>query len=527
MQQHHQSVKAVTVSLFVITFISSYLYCCYSTKNIFLLDIFNRNSETNSVSITYSLNQVYLLRENYLPRDTNRMPFTPKVREEETLEDISKNTTVTRVLQYSHNPVSVTNTTIKQHIPDIKSKGYILPYSIFEEQTNGASNLWQLQVWAKQVGMYVVEPFAKDSFFIMHGAIPKFNQSLRFGDYFDKEEWNRKVMRARGNPLVEWEEFITSHPRDAIILHTLKKDNINPPLTIAYDENATVCDNRGIASNDMQWIKHNFNVVKTICYLCAANFQHPLSLKEFNSLIFSDNGLKPNQVTVIVVNWLGIRTSRIHLIKPISIFTSPLERQVTFTPSKRVMAAYKAYVQQYIGDHKYVGIVFRTHHVLFFSPLQGSFADQSKYLLECSKNLSNVLDKVRRKWKIFLAYDMGIFGSIHYVRNKRLAPLQKQIFLDVFNGSVQVNEREETLINATNGIADRGLIAQLEKVIATNADCIILLGPRSTFIRSSGSLYISQHINSNKCVVSICAENVEYQNNIISSSTIPNSFISD
>ena len=518
---------AVLFILFVVTFISNYFYYFYISKDVILLDTFNHKYAFN---VTYGSSQLYIKfsQRDYMPKDINRMLLTSKVEETKTLKNISKNTTVTQTLQYSHNPVNVTNTvtTVKPLTPDIKSKGYILPYSIFEEQTSGASNLWQLQIWAKQVGMYVVEPFAKDSLFTMHGAIPKFNRALRFGDYFDKEEWNRKVMKAGGNPLVQWEEFITSHPRDAIILYTLKKENENSPLIIAYDENATMCSSGQIALRDMRWITENFKIIKTLCYLCATNFQHPLFVEEFNSLIFSDNGLKPNQVTVIVVNWIGIRTSRIHL-KPITLFTSPLERKVTFTPSKRVMAAYEAYVQQYIGDHKYVGIVFRTHHVLFFSPLQGSFANQSKYLLECSKNLSNVLDKVRRKWKIFLAYDMGIFGSIHYVRDKRLAPLQKQIFLDVFNGSLQVNEREKHLMYATNGIADRGIIAQLEKVIATNADCIILLGPHSTFIRLSGSMYISQHINSNKCVVSICAENVRYQSNIISSSTIPNQFIND
>ncbi len=131
------------------------------------------------------------------------------------------------------------------------------------------------------------------------------------------------------------------------------------------------------------------------------------------------------------------------------------------------MTAYKAYVQQFIGDHKYVGIVFRTHHVMHYSPLNGSFADQSRYLLECSKNLSKVLNAVRGKWKIFLAYDMGMFGSKRYVTRNPLAPLQEQIFLDVFNGSLQINEREENLIKAANGTTDRGVIAQLEKVIST------------------------------------------------------------
>ena len=252
--------------------------------------------------------------------------------------------------------------------------------------------------------MHVVEPFAKDSIFAMNTIIPNFSQALRFGDYYDKEEWNRKVTAAGGNPLVQWEEFIGDYPCNAIILHTIKRVNVNTPLTIAYDENATVCKDRQIAPGDMLWIKENFNVVKKICYLCDTKLPHALTLEKFNSIIFYDNGLKPNKVTLIVVNWLGMQKTWIHL-NPLTLFASALKQRVVFPPSKRVMAAYKAYVQHYIGGHKYVGIVFRTHHVMYFSPLKGNFANQSKYLLQCSKNLSKVLDKVRSQWKIFLAYD--------------------------------------------------------------------------------------------------------------------------
>ena len=119
---------------------------------------------------------------------------------------------------------------------------------------------------------------------------------------------------------------------------------------------------------------------------------------------------------------------------------------------------------------------------------------------------------------------MGTFGSENYMRNKELIPLQKQIFLDVFNGSLKENEREEELRSAVNGATDRGLIAQLEKVIATNADCIILLGKGSTFVRSSSLMYISQH-SSDKCIVSICGEKVYDHRKMISSNNIPSKFI--
>ena len=132
------------------------------------------------------------------------------------------------------------------------SEGYILPYSIFEEQTSGAKNLWQLQIFAKQVGMQVVEPFAKDSLFTMSGIAPNFGQALRFGDYFDKDRWNKMVVKDGGHPLVEWDEFIKKAPRKVIVLHTLKNKDIQKPLTIAYDDNTTACDTeRQIAPSDI------------------------------------------------------------------------------------------------------------------------------------------------------------------------------------------------------------------------------------------------------------------------------------
>ena len=255
-----------------------------------------------------------------------------------------------------------------------------------------------------------------------------------------------------------------------------------------------------------------------MCYYCAVNKKHHMSMDTFVSYVFGDK--KPNQVTLILVGWLGMRQSRVDVGHK-SLLSSP---NFVFPVSKRVIQAYQSYKSLYISDHKYVGIIFRTHHVLFFSPLTGSFANQTKYLLQCSRNLSRVLDKVRKNWKIFLAYDMGTFGSKAYAtrQTKRLAPLCDQIFLDVFNGSLQTKEREEMLIQAVGGITDRGFIAQLEKMIATNADCIILLGLHSAFIRSSAAQYMSLH-ETKRCIVSVCSELVYDSNrHLITTSFINN-----
>ena len=512
----HRVVKVVLMSLLAITVVTAYL--CYNDNTLLLMmyDINARRMDSITMHQT-------TIKEQHVYSDlgNHNISIAPVLSEGLNHHEF--------VPTNSAKPVTVApQQSTASHLEEV---GYLLPYSIYEEQTNAAKNLWQLQIFAKQVGMKVVEPFAKDSFFTMSGIVHNFSEALRFGDYVNKDKWNNMVTRDGGTPLVPWEEFITKAPRKMIILHTVKNEGktIKTPLTIVYDENTTMCNTgrqRRIIHRDMLWIKDTFNIIKTVCYLCTTYSPHPLSVENFVSLILKGSNVKINQVTVMIVNWLGIRTTRVHLL-PIKPFTSVLHRKFTFSPSNRVMTAYKEYIQQHIGDQKYVGIVFRTHHVLYFNPLKGSFANQSKYLLHCSKTLGKVLDKVRRKWKIFLAYDMGMFGSKNYVTKYHLAPLQEQIFQDVFNGSLQVNEREQNLINAAGGVTDTGVIAQLEKVIATNADCIILLGPHSTFVQSAVRLYSIIH-QTNRCIVSICFEQVfDHHRKVISSHSIPDKFLSN
>ena len=256
-------------------------------------------------------------------------------------------------------------------------------------------------------------------------------------------------------------------------------------------------------------------------------------LEELNSYVFGD--LDPTKVTLIIVNWIGMGTEKWRIQLKTTLNSSFLDAvQVDFrlphsspeiSPSLRVLKAYENYIAWYIGDRKYVGIVFRTHCVLRYGINRKSLKNQ--YLLNCSKQLKHTLDKVRNRWEIFMAYDLGTFGSDGYFAysDKRLFPMRDQIFSDVFNGSIQMKEREEMLINASGGISDRGFIAILEKTIAIHADCIILLGKYSSFVESSANLYFSLH-PSNACAVSICSEEFSNVNKTeFTTSAIPDNFL--
>ena len=189
------------------------------------------------------------------------------------------------------------------------------------------------------------------------------------------------------------------------------------------------------------------------------------------------------------------------------------KEDIIFPSSQRILKAYRSYVTQYIGNRTYVGIVLRSHHniILFYNQYwkARNFTGMSQTLLQCSKQLKVELDIIRSQSEIFLAIDLGTFGSKRYSKDNRSTTLKNQIHSEVYiyNGTLTADQREERLKNAAGGINDCGFIAQLEKVIATNADCIILLGRKSGFVSTSLTLYLKQH-PVNKCVISVCYNNV-------------------
>jgi len=484
----------------------------------------------NTAQLVVPVTSSQIRNSNLVPQDTDQTPYY-------SLTNNSSHTSDQPQLVTTAQPTeSVINSTDVNHQ---QPQGHILVYSSYEEQTNGARNLWQLHMWAAILKMRVVEPFAVESMFGVIGALPNFTQALQFSDYYDTDKWNKLVKDHGGSSLVHWKDFLSNAPRKVIILYTLLRYLGGKPFSVTYGEddinktyNPTKYEH--IATEDMTWLKQNFNITRVVNFIRDGNVEHPLSPEEFNSYVFGD--IDPTEVTLIIINWIGISTTRWRIqLKRTSYISYLNAMHVDFripqslpkiSPSWRVLKAYKNYVSKYIGNRKYVGIIFRTHCVLEYG-VKGDFKTKSQYLLGCSKQLKHTLDKVRNKWRIFMAYDLGTFGSDGYYSagDQRLFPLRDQIFSDVFNGSISMNQRDEMLMNVSDGISDRGFIALLEKTITTNADCIILLGKGSSFVSSSADEYFFHH-PSNSCAVSICSEkftNVDKTES--STSNIPDKYL--
>lgn len=114
--------------------------------------------------------------------------------------------------------VGKTAETTVNYLTPSQSKGYIIPYRIYRQQTSAAQNLWGLQLWAKSVGMKVAEPFMDEHGMSFDALVNGISNPLRFSELFDRDFWNSRTTKKGCTPLVDWEELLQYAPRKAILV---------------------------------------------------------------------------------------------------------------------------------------------------------------------------------------------------------------------------------------------------------------------------------------------------------------------
>ena len=347
-------------------------------------------------------------------------------------------------------------------------KGYVVGWHYYEAQTCAARNMLGLQYWAATIGFAVVEPFVSNSFFATASFI-RHGQSLRFSDYFDINNWNRHIaMEGYAKPLVPWEEFIEKASRKLIVVDV--KMN-NPSRVTTFTENVAVGQNRGFTNESLS--AYGFTIVRSVSFEFFVGSQ--LSVGEFNDKVFGN--LDPNSVSVIFPFVPGVSRARINVAKKASPDFVPW-----LQPSQRVIKDSKKYVETYLEGKQYVGVQLRTVKLalgLKQRTPEGSTHSEfvANYLKKCSGIIGDLL--LHMPDRHFLAVDIGTFGDPKQHSHMSRTDLQQTISTlvsTVYNAKWDPNEWEQSFINITGGVTDKGYIASLQKLIVSNATYLITAG---------------------------------------------------
>ena len=391
------------------------------------------------------------------------------------------------------------------------SRGYALAEDFWEQLSSASRNMEGLQCWAKKIGVKVVEPFATNS--VLRTPLAPLKFKLRFSDLIDLESWNRESQKNGNEEIVPWETFLREAPKDVIAVQfkyiyshqfpaIQKAVKMNPENYPPREQRYKECP-----SGEQEWPKQQlleeigFKIVRKVCLNFA--YADQLTLNEFNTAIYDT--LEPNTTTVYFQKWRGLSSfGRIPVIESGCHNTG---LQETMPPSPKLIQVAKTYISRFLTGSSYIAIIARLEKsAIYLKHKPGSIQQCLKLTLDqwsdlVSKSGSNTT---------FLAIDMGKYKSNSFKYDSSAQKDFEMFFQSVYNGRWSISEWERSFVDV-GGTTDAGYIALLQKIIVTQARCVLFVGGGS-FQRHALTLYQARVPESERCidVVKKCTKSKDF-----------------
>ena len=397
-----------------------------------------------------------------------------------------------------------------------KNIRFAIVYSYWEQQTNAILNMWSLQKWANFMGFKVLEPFAYQSTLALTDQILydyNFTNVLRFSYYFDLDIWTNKTKKYGIPPFEKWNTFALSPLKKTVVVILAYDvfpvgeyvgDDINKHRDCVkqkntfYNQHAKLFDRLDI------------QVVRNVCFVFYYKANSPIPLHLFNSLILPDH---MHDVHVWFSYWRGIQFDRIAISDHHELYRDydgegNILGMVRTSP--RVLKDSRNYVNTILNVHfkEYTAVAFRTGNRRTALVRSGYSREQViQYFHKCAEQIKQKLFNISSSAK-FLSIDLGRFGDLtaayEYFKINNDGTKLFKFILDNVYGNKSIDEYENELIRAANGIEDSGYIGAMEKTIAENAKHLIVVGGMSSFQRSMVAAFTKANQNCQKCVTRIC-----------------------
>ena len=429
--------------------------------------------------------------------------------------------------------------------------GYVIGLRYSGQQGAGVDALDSLQHWVRdmRLPMAIVEPFVQRSTLGLR-RIPR-TEGVRFSEMFDLENFNGVSRREGVTELIDWPTFVAHGTRRAVYVRMkgfANETDIPPPRVVwAAPAGSSECwhgqgkDKRekrreGRRHHIPIYILYNPDdetnlticiVRSVICYFKFAN-RHTLSPEELHSIVLG--GLDPSSVTLVFSLWRG-PWSTSHSLPPqptqqltaaASNATTTTNTTIKLSDGPRLRSDVSNYQQKFLrgsaADPGYVAVMLRTEHSVIMLQHQQSSAGLAEVLGHCLQEVEQVTRAAMKKvgsGSLLVTADVGYYGSGTWNRTMRTATgefpaitAQVQEAVErLYAGSWSFQEWEDSFAEATGGVKDRGYVAALQRALASQAACLVLLGGGS-FQALSLTSYLHRTASQphTRCVHLVCID---------------------
>ena len=184
-----------------------------------------------------------------------------------------------------------------------------------------------------------------------------------------------------------------------------------------------------------------------------------------------------------------------------------------FIPSERLVKDAKNYENTYLGSKNSLAIMIRLEHVLILNRRKKQYT-----VPNCLQQVTNLRKSLLKGGQSndtpMVAADIGFYGSGSFgwaIKDKlKLAAAITQVqnlFPVWLDHHLTYDGWEWSFVKTANGVTNQGYIAALQRVIASRADCLVLVGG-GNFQELALSDYLRLHADkATRCIHSVCADN--------------------
>lgn len=401
-------------------------------------------------------------------------------------------------------------------LPSTKPLLYIVSLSYMDQMTWAAKRLKSIQCWASMWQPYydvrVVEPFVTNG---THLGVPvdidrrPASETLRFRDLFDIVAWNADHGPPLRYPqLVSWDYLLSYAPRDVVAVQIVYRHDYR---CSENEFTAEVCSPH--LTQTLSRILKDFTVVNQVCI----NFRlhDTISLTEFNDLIFWSVP-KRTPITVVFEEWRGMGRNNddttnqcfLRVRNGTNCTPNGLEVVANLTnrvmmPSLKIKRLAKKYISKYLNEKYggYLAVMVRWEKVILYGFYENS-ENQHYTGNNCTREIKEYVQTISAKKKIqtvFLATDIGRYGSTTFkVYNStrdstvNITSYTEDLMRTFYgNQSISLEEYEQRF-EKVSGTTNPAMISQLQKAIAANARCLLLVG-MGAFHENTMKMYRKVH----------------------------------
>ena len=387
---------------------------------------------------------------------------------------------------------------------------YVITRSYGGQMTRAIRNMLVQQCWAGflKEDVVITEPFSIESKLVHEPKIwnilekGQLHTAARFGDYYNLTYYNEQSMKHGSAQLIRWETFLASAPRKAVAVR-MPTQSCNG-IMVEWECSFSNAFKRFVDTLTYM----GFNVVRKMCLVCSSQ---PHGLGDLSELLFNSSG----NISVIMDTWrnYGFTSNWMDIPEYCKMAEQPQTSNSFLATSDLILKQASLYMDRFIQRKNYVGIMLRIERFLTVAASGRSHDSVQSCLNKCL----SLLEKIRSKnFGVYVTVDIGKFGS-GVMQNKgavsryeegtiaAITESVESLFKHLYNTTVSLKSWEETFVNVTDGKTERGYIAMVQRNIAYQADCLILMGGGS-FQQVAGFQYLENAESNNRkpCIHTVC-----------------------